>query len=102
VGEDGLDGERVPDDGDDALATATAGTGEDVEIEGHEALERTVGAPQPREAEAQNATPEELAGLLFDEPREAGSVAAVRDFPEKGSRCSRMTVWSTECLVSRG
>jgi hypothetical protein len=52
--------------------------------EGHETLERAVRAPQPREPVAQYGTGEELSKLLLYEAREAVSVAAVRDFPEKG------------------
>ena len=46
--------------------------------EGREALERAIGALQPREAVAQNATGEELAELLLDEARQTVSVAAAR------------------------
>ena len=52
--------------------------------EGHETLERAVCAPQPREPVAQYATGKKLAKLLLDEARESMSVAAVRDFLEKG------------------
>ena len=62
--------------------------------ESHEALERAVDAPQSREAVALNAAREELAELLLDEPREAVSVAPVRDFPEK-----RLQVLSDDGVV---
>ena len=52
--------------------------------EGQEALERAVGAPQPREAVGEHAAREELAELLLDEPGQAAAVAAVRDFSEEG------------------
>jgi hypothetical protein len=49
----------------------------------------------------QHTTRKELAKLLLDEAGQAVAVAAVRGFP-KGSRCSRMTAWRTECSVSWG
>ncbi len=52
--------------------------------EGQEALERAVGAPQPREAVGEHAAREELAELLLDEPGQAPAIAAVRDFSEEG------------------
>jgi hypothetical protein len=65
-------------------------------------LEVTLRAPKPREAMGQHPTRKELAELPLDEARQAVCVAAVRDFPEEGLEMLRMTVWSTECSVSRG
>src|SRR2546428_8697360 len=48
AGEEGLPGEGVLDDGDDAQPAATPGTGEDIEIE-HAAHQRGPG-PRPRGA----------------------------------------------------
>jgi hypothetical protein len=47
--------------------------------EGHEPLERTVRTPQAREAFSQDPAPEEVAGLVFDEGRQAGAVSAIGD-----------------------
>lgn len=51
--------------------------------EGHEALERAVGASQSREAVVEHAAREELAELLPDEPGQAAAVAAIRAFAEE-------------------
>jgi hypothetical protein len=51
---------------------------------------------------AEHAAGEELAELILDEAGQAVSVAAARDSRRKGSRCSWMTAWRTECSVSRG
>ena len=48
------------------------------------ALERGVGAPQPREAVGEHAAREEPAELLLDEAGQAVSVAAVEGFPQEG------------------
>jgi hypothetical protein len=51
--------------------------------EGHEALERAVGTPKPREALGQYPAAQEVAKLLLDEPWQAAAVL-VRHRPQEG------------------